>query len=56
MGICFPKIPHTKIKCFELYCVHLGLMSSSCVLEHCRRLAATINDVTGVPGISLEQL
>ena len=35
-----------KIKCYELYCIHLGLVTPSCVLEHARRLAATINDVT----------
>ncbi|KAJ6617133.1 Hermansky-Pudlak syndrome 1 protein like [Pseudolycoriella hygida] len=45
--VCFPK--QSKIKCFELYCIHLGLASASCVLEHNRRLAATINEVTGLP-------
>lgn len=45
---CFPKAG-AKVKCFELYCVHLGLASASCVLEHNRRLAATIMEVTGMP-------
>ncbi|XP_037031456.1 Hermansky-Pudlak syndrome 1 protein [Bradysia coprophila] len=45
--VCFPK--QSKVKCFELYCVHLGLASASCVLEHNRRLAATITEVTGLP-------
>lgn len=46
---CFPKGGGAKVKCFELYCVHLGLASASCVLEHNRRLAATIMEVTGLP-------
>ena len=46
---CFPKLSLNKIRIYELYCVHLGLATSSCVLEHSRRLAATIWEVTGVP-------
>ncbi|XP_035725823.1 Hermansky-Pudlak syndrome 1 protein homolog isoform X2 [Vespa mandarinia] len=46
---CFPKLSPNKIRIYELYCVHLGLATSSCVLEHSRRLAATIWEVTGVP-------
>ncbi|XP_078033269.1 Hermansky-Pudlak syndrome 1 protein isoform X2 [Augochlora pura] len=46
---CFPKLSANKIRIYELYCVHLGLATSSCVLEHSRRLAATIWEVTGVP-------
>ncbi|XP_017878116.1 Hermansky-Pudlak syndrome 1 protein homolog [Ceratina calcarata] len=46
---CFPKVSANKIRIYELYCVHLGLATSSCVLEHSRRLAATIWEVTGVP-------
>ncbi|KAJ8686941.1 hypothetical protein QAD02_022735 [Eretmocerus hayati] len=45
----FPKTPANKIRIYELYCVHLGLATSSCVLEHSRRLAATIWEVTGLP-------
>ncbi|XP_066603341.1 BLOC-3 complex member HPS1 isoform X2 [Prorops nasuta] len=45
---CFPKISLNKTRIYELYCVHLGLATSSCVLEHSRRLAATIWEVTGV--------
>ncbi|XP_012287856.1 Hermansky-Pudlak syndrome 1 protein homolog isoform X2 [Orussus abietinus] len=44
---CFPKISINKIRIYELYCVHLGLATPSCVLEHSRRLAATICEVTG---------
>ncbi|XP_034178922.1 Hermansky-Pudlak syndrome 1 protein isoform X3 [Osmia lignaria lignaria] len=47
--ICFPKLSANKIRIYELYCVHLGLATSSCILEHSRRLAATIWEVTGVP-------
>ncbi|XP_017795118.1 PREDICTED: Hermansky-Pudlak syndrome 1 protein homolog [Habropoda laboriosa] len=47
--MCFPKLSTNKIRIYELYCVHLGLATSSCVLEHSRRLAATIWEVTGVP-------
>lgn len=47
--MCFPKLSSNKIRIYELYCVHLGLATSSCVLEHSRRLAATIWEVTGVP-------
>jgi Hermansky-Pudlak syndrome 1 protein len=54
--ICFPKTAPNKIKCYELYCVHLGLVTASCVLEHCRRLAATINDVTGPSGNPIDLL
>ncbi|KAG8320508.1 hybrid polyketide synthetase [Homalodisca vitripennis] len=46
---CFPKLAASKVRCYELYCIHLGLATSSCVLEHSRRLAATIFEVTGQP-------
>ncbi|KYQ46387.1 Hermansky-Pudlak syndrome 1 protein like protein [Trachymyrmex zeteki] len=46
---CFPKLSPSKVRIYELYCVHLGLTTSTCVLEHSRRLAATIWEVTGVP-------
>ncbi|XP_029671131.1 Hermansky-Pudlak syndrome 1 protein homolog isoform X3 [Formica exsecta] len=44
---CFPKLSPSKVRIYELYCVHLGLTTSTCVLEHSRRLAATIWEVTG---------
>lgn len=46
---CFPKMSPSKVQCYELFCIHLGLATSSCVLEHSRRLAATIWEVTGIP-------
>ncbi|XP_070523977.1 BLOC-3 complex member HPS1 isoform X2 [Cardiocondyla obscurior] len=48
---CFPKLSPSKVRIYELYCVHLGLTTSTCVLEHSRRLAATIWEVTGVPNL-----
>lgn len=47
MDISFPKSPPNKIKCYELYCIHLGLVTATCAVEHCRRLVATISDITG---------
>ncbi|CAD6211942.1 GSCOCG00003910001-RA-CDS [Cotesia congregata] len=47
--IYFPKVSSNKMRIYELYCVHLGLATSSCVLEHSRRLAATIWEITGLP-------
>ncbi|XP_075156136.1 Hermansky-Pudlak syndrome 1 protein [Haematobia irritans] len=45
--ICFPKTPVNKIKCYELFLVHLGLVTATCAVEHARRLVATIADVVG---------
>nr|CAD7263622.1 unnamed protein product [Timema shepardi] len=53
---CFPKTSPSKVRCYELYCIHLGLATSSCVLEHSRRLAATIWEVTGVANNPLDIL
>nr|CAD7587257.1 unnamed protein product [Timema genevievae] len=53
---CFPKTSLSKVRCYELYCIHLGLATSSCVLEHSRRLAATIWEVTGVANNPLDIL
>ncbi|CAH1399468.1 unnamed protein product [Nezara viridula] len=53
---CFPKNQSNKVRCFELYCVHIGLATSSCVLEQSRRIAATICEVTGVPSNPLDLL
>ncbi|XP_060521851.1 BLOC-3 complex member HPS1 isoform X2 [Cylas formicarius] len=46
---CFPKTSPLKVKCFELFCIHLGLVTPSCVLEQARRLAATIWELKGFP-------
>ncbi|KAL3277184.1 hypothetical protein HHI36_012535 [Cryptolaemus montrouzieri] len=47
--ICFPKMAPSKIRCYEIFCIHLGLVSHPCVLEHTRRLAATIWELSGHP-------
>ncbi|XP_039282993.1 uncharacterized protein LOC120348844 [Nilaparvata lugens] len=47
---CFPKWNPQKVHCFELYCIHLGLATSSCVLDQSRRIAATVWEVTGQHG------
>ena len=43
----FPGSDPDKIRIYELFCIHLGLATSPCILEHTRRLAATIWEVTG---------
>ncbi|XP_055595934.1 BLOC-3 complex member HPS1 isoform X2 [Uranotaenia lowii] len=53
---CFPRTSPSKIRCYELFCVHLGLVTSTNVLEHCRRLAVTITDLTGCVGNPIELL
>lgn len=46
----FPKTLPGKIKCYEIFCLHLGLVTTTCAIEHCRRLVATIADVVGEGG------
>ena len=53
---CFPKTAPSKVHCYELYCIHLGLATSTCVLEQSRRLAATIWEVTGMPSNPIDLL
>ncbi|XP_071448047.1 BLOC-3 complex member HPS1 [Hetaerina americana] len=53
---CFPKIPASKVQCYELFCIHLGLATASCVLEHSRRLAATVWEVTGTSNNPIDVL
>ncbi|XP_076037717.1 Hermansky-Pudlak syndrome 1 protein [Oratosquilla oratoria] len=43
----FPGTDPSRLHMYELLCVHLGLATSPCVLEHTRRLAATIWEVAG---------
>ncbi|XP_020815082.1 Hermansky-Pudlak syndrome 1 protein homolog [Drosophila serrata] len=45
--LCFPKISPGKVRVYELYCIHLGLVTATCAVEHARRLVATISDVVG---------
>uniref|UniRef100_A0A182WDD6 Uncharacterized protein n=1 Tax=Anopheles minimus TaxID=112268 RepID=A0A182WDD6_9DIPT len=53
---CFPRTPSSKVRCYELFLVHLGLVTSTIVLEHCRRLAVTITDLTGCIGNPIDLL
>ncbi|BES99488.1 Hermansky-Pudlak Syndrome 1 [Nesidiocoris tenuis] len=53
---CFPKMDHSKIRCFELYCIHSGGATSSSVLEQSHRLASTICEVSGMPSNPLDIL
>ncbi|CAH0552941.1 unnamed protein product [Brassicogethes aeneus] len=53
---CFPKTSPGKIKCYELFCVHLGLVTASCVLEQTRRLSATIWELRGHPSHPIDLL
>ncbi|XP_066981902.1 BLOC-3 complex member HPS1 [Macrobrachium rosenbergii] len=43
----FPGMDPNRLRVYELFCIHLGLATSPCVLEHTRRLAATIWEVAG---------
>ncbi|XP_065169466.1 BLOC-3 complex member HPS1 isoform X2 [Atheta coriaria] len=54
--LCFPKMSPHKIRCYELFCIHLGLATSTCVLEHTRRLAATIWELRGHPNHPMDLL
>lgn len=45
--LCFPKLAPGKVRVYELYCIHLGLVTATCAVEHSRRLVATISDVVG---------
>ncbi|KAK4882940.1 hypothetical protein RN001_006259 [Aquatica leii] len=53
---CFPKMPPSKVRCYELFCIHLGLATASVVLEHTRRLAATIWELRGHPNHPMDLL
>lgn len=44
---CFPK-GASRIRCFELYTIHLGVVNNTCVMEHNRRLAATITEIIDI--------
>lgn len=52
----FPKTPLARIKSYDLYLVHLGLVNSNLCLEHSRRIAVTINDIIGINGNPLDIL
>lgn len=41
----FPDIPPNQVRAFELFCIHLGMTTSPCILEQTRRLAATVWEI-----------
>ncbi|XP_030375126.1 uncharacterized protein LOC115624541 [Scaptodrosophila lebanonensis] len=43
----FPKLNTEKVRTYELFCIHLGLVTATCAAEHARRLVATVSDVIG---------
>ncbi|KAB7495680.1 Hermansky-Pudlak syndrome 1-like protein, partial [Armadillidium nasatum] len=45
----FPNNSPSSLRGFELYCVHIGLATSPCILEQTRRLAASIWEIAGPP-------
>lgn len=42
-----PKHDIKHVRIFELFCIHLGLTTSPCILEQTRRLAATVWEISG---------
>ncbi|XP_030756816.1 Hermansky-Pudlak syndrome 1 protein homolog isoform X2 [Sitophilus oryzae] len=52
----FPKQSPSKIKCYELFCVHLGLTTPSGMLEQARRLAGTVWELKGFPTHAIDFL
>nr|CAI5850418.1 unnamed protein product [Callosobruchus analis] len=54
--LCFPKMSANKIRCYELFCIHLGLVTASYVLEQTRRLSATIWELRGHPSHAIDLL
>lgn len=44
----FPKMYPNRIKCYELFSIHLGLITPSCILEQTRRLSATVWELNGL--------
>lgn len=56
MKQCFPLQSSQRVRCYELFLIHLGLVTSSCALEQSRRLTATIWEIAGVPANPLDLL
>lgn len=43
----FPSLVPDRLQVFEVFCVHLGLVTAPCVLEQTRRLLASVWEATG---------
>ncbi|KAK2149536.1 hypothetical protein LSH36_447g01020 [Paralvinella palmiformis] len=47
---CFPSAANKmSVHCYELLCVHIGLVPTQHVLSHCRKLAAMLWELSDVP-------
>lgn len=44
---CFPSVSQDRIYCYELFCMHLGILPLSQVSGHSRRLAAMLWETSG---------
>lgn len=52
----FPKMSPGKIRIYELYVMHLGLMPTSAVLEQSRMLSSTVWELKGFPTHAIDLL
>ncbi|XP_050304162.1 uncharacterized protein LOC126741666 isoform X2 [Anthonomus grandis grandis] len=53
---CFPKMSTSKVRIYELYVMHLGLVTAASILEQAKKLAATIWDLKGFPTHAIDLL
>ncbi|XP_018330447.1 Hermansky-Pudlak syndrome 1 protein homolog [Agrilus planipennis] len=44
---CFPKLSPNKVRCYELYSVHLKIVAPSLILDHMKKLTTTIWEIKG---------
>ncbi|CAG9772615.1 unnamed protein product [Ceutorhynchus assimilis] len=52
----FPKTTPGKIRTYELFLMHLGLVTPDCMVEQARKLAATIWELKGFPSHAIDLL
>ncbi|XP_066146321.1 BLOC-3 complex member HPS1 isoform X2 [Euwallacea fornicatus] len=52
----FPKVSPVKIRVYELYVMHLGLVTPSAVLEQARVLSSTVWELKGFPTHAIDLL
>ncbi|XP_066252469.1 BLOC-3 complex member HPS1 isoform X2 [Euwallacea similis] len=52
----FPKISPVKIRIYELYVMHLGLVTAAAVLEQARVLSSTVWELKGFPTLAIDLL
>ncbi|XP_035674370.1 Hermansky-Pudlak syndrome 1 protein homolog isoform X1 [Branchiostoma floridae] len=44
---CFPTMPVGAVNCYELMCMHVGVIPAEFVASHCRKLAAMLWETSG---------